>query len=233
MSIEDIEKPEAMTAFFDLRASGYEDHMRELVFSERTFSQFYQAVASPIEKTDAPLNILDLGCGTGLEIEALFQRAPNARITGVDLSPNMLERLCQRYLAQMSQLTLIADSYLALPFGVQVYDYILAAMTVHHVLHDTKRSLYRKIHAALKPGGKYIEGDSVVPTEKEHEFLAEYHQQIAGLPPAHDGYYHIDVPFSIDTQRSLLLEAGFKRFELLWQMDSTAIWNQAVYVVSR
>jgi tRNA (cmo5U34)-methyltransferase len=232
MSVEDIEKPEDMAAFFDARAAGYDEHMRDFIFSGTTFTQFYQAVSSPIEKTDEPLNILDLGCGTGLEFEALFQRVPNALITGVDLSHNMLELLRERYIAQMSQITLVADSYLAMPLGKQAYDHIISVMSMHHLLRDTKRELYVKIYTALKPGGKYIEGDSVVPAEMEDRFLTEYHEQVATVPPAKDGYYHIDVPFSIGTQRSLLLEAGFKDFELVWQKDSTTVWNIAVYVVT-
>ncbi|NIM21677.1 MAG: hypothetical protein GTN64_04555, partial [Candidatus Latescibacteria bacterium] len=70
------------------------------------------------------------------------------------------------------------------------------------------------------------------PAEMESQFVAEYHEQIAAMPPAEDGHYHIDVPFSIETQRSLLLEAGFQDFELIWQRDSTAVWNAAVYVVT-
>jgi len=232
MSVEDIEKPENMAAFFDARAAGYDDHMRDIFESDTTFTQFYQGMSSPIEETDEPLNILDLGCGTGLELEALFQRVPNALITGVDVSKNMLERLRERYVAHMSQITLVVNSYLTMPFGAQAYDHIISAMANHHLLRDTKRKLYMKIHTVLKPGGKYIEGDSVVPAEMESQFLAEYHQQVAGMPQAEDGHYHIDVPFSIETQRSLLLEAGFKNFELVWQKDSTAVWNIAVYVVT-
>jgi tRNA (cmo5U34)-methyltransferase len=232
MSVEDIEKPENMAAFFDARAAGYDDHMRYDIFPDATFTRFYQAISSPIEKTDAPLNILDLGCGTGLEIEALFQRVPNALITGVDLSKNMLELLRERYTAHMSQITLVMDSYLTMPFGTQAYDHIISVMTVHHLLRDTKRKLYKKILTALKPGGKYIEGDSVIPAEMESQFLAEYHQQVAGVPKAEDGHYHIDIPFSIDTQRSLLLGAGFRDFELVWQRDGTAVWNAAVYAVT-
>jgi tRNA (cmo5U34)-methyltransferase len=232
MSADDLEKVESMAAFFDARAAGYDDHMRGYIFSDTTFAQFYQAVSSPIEKTDQPLNILDLGCGTGLEFEALFQRVPNALITGVDLSQEMLQLLRKRYSARMSQITLVADSYLAMPFGTQAYDHIISAMSVHHLLRDTKRELYVKIHAALKPGGKYIEGDSVIPAEMESQFLAEYHEQVAGMPHVEDGHYHVDVPFSIDSQRSLLLEAGFKNFRVVWQKDSTAVWNAAVYVVT-
>ena len=232
MSIEDEEKPDNMAAFFDTRAAGYDDYIRGYIFADSTFTQFYQAVSSPIEKTDEPLNILNLGCGTGLEIEFLFQRVPNALITGVDLSQNMLELLRKRYIAHMSQITLVPDSYLTMPFGAKTYDHIISAMSIHHLLRDTKRELYMKIHAALKPGGKYIEGDSVIPIEMESQFLAEYYQQLAGMPRAEDGHYHIDVPFSIDTQRSLLLEACFNNFELIWQNDSTAVWNIAVYVVT-
>jgi len=227
-----MEKTEEMAAFFDVRAAGYDDHMRDCIFPDAEFAQFYQAVSTPIEKTDEPLHILDLGCGTGLEFEALFQRVPNALITGVDVSHNMLELLRKRYTAHMSQITLVADSYLTMPLGRQAYDHVISAMSMHHLLRDAKRELYMKIHAALKPGGKYIEGDSVIPAEMESQFLAAYHRQVASVPPARDGHYHIDVPFSIDTQRALLMEAGFKDFRLVWQKDSTLVWNAAVYVVT-
>lgn len=232
MGAEDMQEPEHMAAFFDARAIGYDDHIRDNIFPGTMFTQFYEAVSSPIGKTGESLRILDLGCGTGLEIEALLQRVPNASITAVDLAKNMLEQLRTRYVAHMSQITLITDSYLTMPLGTQAYDYVISAMAMHHLLHDTKRKLYRKIHAALKPGGKYIEGDSVIPTVMERQFLAEYHEQVAGLPQAQDGQYHIDIPFSMDTQRSLLLEAGFKDFQVVWQKDSTVVWNIAVYVVT-
>jgi tRNA (cmo5U34)-methyltransferase len=145
----------------------------------------------------------------------------------------MLELLLQRYVAHASQITLVTDSYLTVPFERQVYDYIISALSLHHILRDTKCELYAKIHAALRPGGKYVEGDSVVPTDMESQFLDEYYEEVATVPPAPDGHYHIDIPFSIATQRSLLLEAGFKDFELAWQKDSTAVWNIAVYAVTK
>jgi tRNA (cmo5U34)-methyltransferase len=232
MSAENEEKTEVMAAFFDAKAAGYDEHMRENIFVDGTFAQFYQAISSPIEKTGEPLHILDLGCGTGFEIGALLQRVPNAAITGVDLATDMLELLRKKYTAHMNQITLVTDSYLTMPFGRQAYDHVISAMSLHHILRDTKRELYTKIHAALKPGGKYIEGDSVIPVGMEGQFLAEYHREAASVPPAKDGHYHIDIPFSMDTQRSLLLEAGFRNFELVWQKDSSVVWNIAVYAVT-
>jgi tRNA (cmo5U34)-methyltransferase len=232
MSEEELEVPEPMAAFFDARAAGYDDRQRDFIFPDELFAQFYQALSSPIPMTHEPLSILDLGCGTGLELAFLFERVPNALITGVDVAGGMLELLRKTYSARMDQITLVSDSYLTMPFGTHEYDYVISALANHHVLHDTKRRLYTKIHASLKPGASFIEGDSVTLADSEDQFLAEYHEQVASMPPAEEGHYHIDVPLAMDTQRSLLLEAGFRDFRLLWQRDPTAVWNIAVYAVT-
>ncbi len=184
MTVEDPEVPEEMAVFFDLRAAGYDEHIRDYIFEGASIAPFYQAVSSPIERTEEPLHILDLGCGTGLEIEFLLRRVPNAVITGVDLSTGMLERLRASCSAHMGQITLVTDSYLTMPLGTQAYDHIISAMANHHLLHDAKRKLYTRIHAALKPGGKYVEADSVIPAEMESQFLADYYKEVAAAPPA-------------------------------------------------
>ena len=83
MSYEEIE----MARFFDERADTYEGHMRPLV------SDLYDVIVSPIPITEEPISVLDLGCGTGLEFKAIFAKAPNALVTGVDVSEKMLSRL--------------------------------------------------------------------------------------------------------------------------------------------
>lgn len=228
----EAEVPERMGPFFDTKAGGYDEYIRGNIFPDEMFDQYYRAVSSPIEPTAEPIHVLDLGCGTGLELEALLERAPNARITGMDLAEGMFDQLRARYADHMDQITLVTDSFLTVPLGVQTYDYVLSTMSMHHVLHDKKRELYKKVHAALKPGAKYVEGDSVVPAVLEPLFLAEYHKDAAGLSPDVEGEYHIDIPFSLETQRSLLLEAGFKDFRVIWQKDPEVSWNAAVYVVT-
>jgi tRNA (cmo5U34)-methyltransferase len=233
MSTDQIEPVEAMVDFFNARAAGYDDYNRDYIFEGPSFAQFYGALASAIPDTDEPLRILDLGVGTGLELEFIFARAPNAQITGIDVSAGMLDLLRERYAAQMAQITLVTDSYLTRPLGAEAYDYVVSAMAIHHVLHETKRELYSRIHAALKPGAKYIELNSVVPVEMEGEFLAEYQREAATVPPAPDGYYHIDIPLPLETQQTLLLEAGFRDFAVIWREDRPSGWNIAVYVVTR
>lgn len=232
MSEGTTERPEEMGAFFDARAAGYDAHIRGYVYDETTFARFYSTLALPIPQTKAPICILDLGCGTGLEIEYILRRAPNARITAIDLAAGMLALLEERYATRMDQITLIADSYLIRDLGKGTYDFVVSAMTIHHLLHNTKTELYRRIRIALKPGGKYIEGDSVTTDEWEEQFLAQYQEQLALVPNPGPGMYHIDVPFSLKTQEHLLREAGFREFQLLWQRDPSEMWNSAVYTAT-
>jgi tRNA (cmo5U34)-methyltransferase len=232
MTANDREPIEEMRAFFDARSDEYDAHMLGYVFTEEEFNRFYGAVAAPISETSAPIQILDLGCGTGLELAFVFERAPNAQVTGLDLSEKMLALLRDRYSDREEQIRLAAVSFLTHPLGREKYDFIISVMSAHHLPHPEKLKLYRKIWDALKPGGRYIEGDSVTLPAMEPQFLAAYEAAIAAMPPAEAGSYHIDLPFSIETQKKLLREAGFVDFELIWQKDSAEVWNAAVYVCS-
>ena len=40
--------------------------------------------------------LLDLGCGTGLELDRVFARWPELAVTGVDLCAAMLEKLREK-----------------------------------------------------------------------------------------------------------------------------------------
>src|SRR6056297_228822 len=160
----EINKPEKMNDFFNKRAASYDQHMKNNVDN---FKGFYKMIADPIIKTNERIKILDIGCGTGLELKYIFEKAPNAQIIGVDISDEMLELLLAKYTDKVDQINVIKDSYLTLEFGEKKFDYIISVMTVHHLLYDTKKKLYKKILRSLIDRGKYIEGDYVVSEEKE------------------------------------------------------------------
>lgn len=89
---------EAMDAFFNKRADTYDDHM----LVEMQLNEFYEAIAGCFPESDKALSLLDLGCGTGLELERLFERMPNLNVTGIDLSKEMLSLLQQPFLCPFS-----------------------------------------------------------------------------------------------------------------------------------
>ena len=221
MSEEQEPRAEEMAAFFDLRADGYDAHMEETVAS---FEDFYRAIAEPIVPTEALVRVLDIGCGTGLEIAAILERAPNAQIVGIDLSERMLDTLRDRYAAHIGQITIRQESYLTAPLGEGAYDYALAVMTLHHLLPGPKRALYEQTRRALAPGGAYVEGDYVVTPQKERMLLRRYEGIAAEVGGAENGSHHIDIPFSMETQRLLLREAGFGEVEVIWQEGEATIY---------
>lgn len=213
--------PERMVDFFDARTEGYDEHMAHNVAD---FEAFYAAVAEPIPTTERPVRILDIGCGTGLELAEILRRAPHARITAVDLSAGMLDRLREKYAPYLEQIELIQDSYLTVPLPAATYDYAVAVMTLHHLLPEPKQALYERIRRALKPGGQYVEGDWVVAPEKEQALLEAHRAQVGERESAGEGAYHVDIPFSLATQRRLLRAAGFDKVEVVWQVEEAAVY---------
>ena len=215
-------QPEQMDVFFNQRASNYDTHMKESVIA---FDQFYQAIAEPIVSTEEPISILDLGCGTGLEFEGIFAKAPNAKIYGIACSAEMLAELQRKYHDRSPQLSLTQGSYLTIPFDKHTYQYIISVMTMHHLAYPHKLELYDKIRHALTPGGKYIEGDYLVSAEQEQQFLAKDRDVIGSLEQHQHGDLHIDIPFSRDTQQRILIEAGFSDVHLFWHQGDAAIFT--------
>lgn len=85
-------KPEKMDAFFAARLNGYDEHMMTEIEGAREFYP-YTAVLLPM---DPDATVLDLGCGTGLELESYFALNGKASVVGIDLSADMLAALKRR-----------------------------------------------------------------------------------------------------------------------------------------
>lgn len=217
-----MKKPEKMNEFFNTRASGYDNHMRTNVDA---FEKLYTKIVDPIPFSEEVKKVLVLGCGTGLEVEAIFKKLPNALITGIDLSADMLEQLREKYPKKTDQIELIVDSYTEHDLGNARFDYCVSVMTVHHLLEDEKLALYRKILSALKPEGLYLEGDFVVSQEEAARFLEAYFRIKEENKIEDMKYYHVDIPFTVETQKRLFQEAGFVNFEIIFQEESASIFS--------
>ena len=202
---------EGLPEFFNATAKLWDERFGD----KEPDSPFLAAMAEPIEPTVDPVRILDIGIGTGLELPAIFECAPNARITGIDLAPHMLAEVLRKFADRTGQIELIEGSCLDVRFGDGQYDYVVSRLTMHHFAPATKLGLYRRIREALKPGGRYIEGDQSASPEFERRVLRWYEAYVAKLPDGDRGRWNFDVTLSVDTQRRLLREAGFSSVELV------------------
>jgi len=210
-------KPEKMRDFFAARSREYEKHMLQEV---EGCKEGYVKLAELMPANTADL--LDLGCGTGLELDEIFKRNPAIRVTGIDLTPEMLARLRQKHAGK--QLKLLVADYYKVDFGVERYDAVVSFQSMHHFTCEEKKTLYARIWAALKPGGKYIECDYMVLNETEAEkFYRESVQIREEYYLSEEERYHLDIPLTVSTQLELLGKAGFCRIAMVWRRGNTTL----------
>lgn len=212
-----MDEMEQMAEFFNIRADGYEAHM---LGCEDDYN-YYNMISKPVIETQEKIEILDLGCGTGLELESIFKKCPNANVTGVDMSEGMLEKLKSKYDEFSKQLNLINGSYLDIKFLHNSYDYVVSSMTMHHFTYETKKCLYSNIKSYLKKNsGIYIEGDYVVDEPREKQYLEQYYERVKSDDK---NIYHVDIPFTVQSQKKLFIEAGFSKVEVVYHKRDAAV----------
>lgn len=119
---------EKMSGFFENRLDGYDEHMLTNIESATEFYPFTAKMLPAIENS----HILDLGCGTGLELEEYYLLCPSAKVTGIDLSQGMLSALGKKFNGK--DIILNVGSYFDVPFGESVFDAAVSVESLHHFI---------------------------------------------------------------------------------------------------
>lgn len=207
---------ERMDAFFDARLNGYEEHMLRDIESARTF---YPFTADLLPKREGA-HILDLGCGTGLELNYYFALNPTARVTGIDLAGKMLDVLRQKF--PECDLTLIQGSYFDLPLERDCYDCAVSIESLHHFTKAEKIPLYAKLRSALKAEGYFILTDYFAENDEDERFFRSKLTRLKAEQGIEDSeFYHYDTPLTLEHETEALRDAGFGSVELIGKWGAT------------
>lgn len=207
---------EKMGAFFDARLDGYDAHM---INDIEGAAEFYPFTAQCLPAMPGAA-ILDLGCGTGLELERYFALNPTAKVTGIDLAPGMLNALREKF--PHKDLTLIQGSYFEIPLGCGVFDAAVSVESLHHFTQEEKIPLYTKLFAALKDGGYFILTDYfALDDENERFWRNEFLRLKRENGITDDEFYHYDTPLTVEHEMEALMTAGFRRVEVLKSWGAT------------
>lgn len=188
-----------MTDFFTARIDGYDEHMSQ-------WADAYRAL--PNYLPDECSKKLDLGCGTGLEIEEIYKKLENAEVTAVDLARTMLDALKLKYPSK--NINTICGNYFTLNFEND-FDAVISVESFHHFKPHQKLMLFKKIYNALKPGGIFVECDYIACCDEEEELLfAEAARKRKLYSIDETALVHFDTPLTAEHEISVLHDSGFR-----------------------
>ena len=207
---------EQMADFFEARLDFYDEHMLRDILGA---VEFYPFTTECLPK-NKDATVLDLGCGTGLELEEYFKINPTAKITGIDLSKGMLNALRKKFADK--EITLIKGSYFDVPFGENLFDAAVSVESLHHFTKEDKIPLYKKLHSSLKEDGYFILTDYFAPDDEYETFYRNELFRLKKEQGIRDGeFYHYDTPLTVAHESEALIEAGFSSVKILKSWENT------------
>ncbi len=180
----------------------YVDVMRESV---PAYARMRQAIADAA--VDGTVRrVLDLGAGTGETSIEVIARHPDARITLLDDSPELLAMALVRLPMDNVDAFVIDDLTGELP--EKEFDLVVSSLAVHRLASHAKRDLFGRIRDVLTPDGQFVMGDVIVPRNPR--------DAITPLDPAEDR------PERLRDLRSQLQHAGLWP-KVTWQERDLAV----------
>jgi predicted TPR repeat methyltransferase len=139
--------PDYVSKLFDKYADHFDEHLVEKL-GYRTPEHLNDAVRRALGDRRERLDVIDLGCGTGL-CGPLFRDLAGT-LTGVDLSPKMIDKARDR---RVYDNLFVGDITSALQPGKAIYDLVIAADVFVYI--GELAPVFEACSTALHPGGLF------------------------------------------------------------------------------
>ncbi len=96
------------------------------------------------------VTVIELGCGLGRLTTQLA--TGNREVTGIDLSPAMIER-ARLQVTATRRVTFLCGDFLVQDFGSEKFDCVISAAMLHHMSEELA---VRRMVGLLRPGGRLV-----------------------------------------------------------------------------
>lgn len=175
--------------------------------------------------------ILDLGAGTGLLTRFVLEKYPKANFTLVDIAEDMLKVARKRF-ENYSNVKFKIEDYRK-GINDEKYDFIISAMSIHHLDTNEKRELYRNIYNALEDEGIFINADQVLGEDEDSEEIVKGYQlnhiENCNLSREDkDATYErlkFDKMDTMSIQMQMLREAGFSSVDIYYKFYNYIVFR--------
>jgi tRNA (cmo5U34)-methyltransferase len=214
--------------FFFVKEDNYDDHVERAIPLYREMHEEAIRSAAP---HDARLRILDLGSGTGKTAYAFLHAFPDSRVRCLELFEEMERHARDRLGAFGDRVEYVLGDFMEIPLG-QGYDVCVSALAIHHQPSEGKRELFRRVHEALAPGGRFLMIDWTrfeSPTLQNISFIvAQEHLRAHVSEPRiveewADHWKNRNIPDTVEDMLSWLKDVGFERAECVLRYYGMAL----------
>ncbi|AFZ44639.1 Methyltransferase type 11 [Halothece sp. PCC 7418] len=167
---------------------------------QRLRDSYHEVLQEQLPTT--PETIVDLGCSVGMSSFALQERYPEAKITGVDLSPYFLS--VAQYQARQKEFNIqwqhAAAEATELPS--HSYDLVSAFLMFHELPQQPAKAIFQEAKRLVKPGGYFCLMD-MNPQSPVYQKMPPYvFTLLKSTEPYLDEYFTLDL-------HQALTDAGF------------------------
>lgn len=181
------------------------------------------------------IKVLDLGIGSGNIALGILKKFPEAHLTGVDSSIEMISRAFDKLKKYKRRISLREMDFRHEIKGK--FDLVVSNLAIHHLEDKEKRSLFKRIYKSLKKNGCFIMGDAIISKSEvlqeiydkhylnylEENVKGEFDRFIRGKGAYYKGRWPDDRPATVDDQIKWLRRSGFKDVDCTWKRFNFAV----------
>jgi ubiquinone/menaquinone biosynthesis C-methylase UbiE len=166
----------------------------------------YPDVLAELEKEPFD-SLLDCGCGTAPMISLLYEKYPEKKYTGIDLTPKMIEMAKSKNLPGVE---FVVGDCENLPFEENSFDAIICCQSFHH--YPNVQDFFNSVYRVLRPGGRLILRDMTAKTAPVRWFMNHIEMPLINLAGHGDVHvYGTEEVRELSRKAGLVMESGEKR----------------------
>jgi tRNA (cmo5U34)-methyltransferase len=212
---------------FDAVSTKYDTQRPKLI---PCFNDFYTICLPLLDRSLSLKTVLDIGAGTGLFTQFIYQQRPDLHFTLLDISGEMLAVAKERF-SKADNVEYVEADFSHNPID-QKYDLIISGLAIHHLENSQKEFLYRNIYQALNPGGIFINADQVEGRTPWFDsfYKSHWHETISQSGLDNDAINRamervkLDKFAPLELQLQMLENVGFQDVDCLYKHNNFVVF---------